>query len=52
MKNVVEQIDSPCIKDIAEKVNIQEGATLLSVINDKSGLFLVFKYDFTLEDDE
>ena len=40
------------LKDIAEKVNIQEGATLLSVINDKSGLFLVFKYDFTLEDDE
>lgn len=40
------------LKDIAEKVNIQEGATLLSVINDRNGFFLVFKYHITLEDDE
>lgn len=40
------------LKDIAEKINLQEGAELLSVVNDRNGFFLVFKYDITLMDDD
>ena len=40
------------LKDIAEKINLQEGATLLSVINERNGFFLIFKYDITAMDDD
>ena len=38
------------LKDIAEKINSQNNAILLSVINDINGFFLVFKIDYSGED--
>ena len=38
------------LKDIAEKINGPKNAILLSVINDNSGFFLVFKIDYSGED--
>ena len=38
------------LKDIAEKINSQNNAFLLSIINDLNGFFLVFKIDYSADD--
>ena len=38
------------LKDIVEKINGPKDAVLLSIINDNSGFFLVFKIDYSGED--
>ena len=38
------------LKDIAEKINSQNNAFLLSIINDINGFFLVFKIDYSGDD--
>jgi len=38
------------LKDIAEKINSQNNAFLLSIINDLNGFFLVFKIDYSAND--
>lgn len=39
------------MKDIAEKVNYESNAKLLTIINDKNCFYLIFKYDFTDTED-
>jgi len=41
------------LKDIVEKINFEKTATLLTVINDDNGFFLVFKFSFdSIDEDE
>ena len=44
------EYDDAFLRDIAEKISGQKSAILLTVINDISGFFLVFKIDYSGED--
>lgn len=39
------------LKDIAEKVNMQTCAEIVSIINDKQGFFIIFRYNINSMDD-
>lgn len=39
------------LKDIAEKVNMQPSADILTIVNDKRGFFVIFRYNIRSMDD-